>query len=95
MTFDTIRRDLMRARLAYEQLGTRPPKVFARYSSGMSSDLPIHLRRSGFVGAMLIAWKRAPIRKVRKPRSRGKRATGTFIAALAPKVIDAADASNF
>ncbi len=95
MSFDAVRRDLGRAREAYAELGVSQPKVFSRYSFGVVPDMSLHLRRSGFVGSMLIAWDNGDYPHGAQAKISWEASDGTFLPALAPKVIDAADPANF
>ena len=95
MTFDAVRRDLMRARAAYASHGVASPKVFSRYSFGAVADMPLHLRRSGFVGAMLIAWENGTYPQGSQAKISWEASDGTFLPALTPKVIDASDPASF
>ena len=95
MTFDAVRRDLARARQAYSELGVAQPKVFSRYSFGAVPDMSLHLRRSGFVGSMLIAWDSGVYPQGTQAKISWEASDGTFLPALTPKVIDAADPSSF
>ena len=95
MTFEAVRRDLLRARAAYASLGVAPPKVFSRYSYGVVPDMPLHLRRSGFVGAMLIAWENGVYPQGTQSKISWEASDGTFLPALTPKVIDASDPASF
>ena len=95
MSFDAVRRDLARAREAYAELNITRPKVFSRYSFGAVPDMSLHLRRSGFIGSMLIAWDSGDYPQGTQAKISWEASDGTFLPALAPKVIDAADPSNF
>ncbi|MDX1928565.1 MAG: hypothetical protein SFV81_18690 [Pirellulaceae bacterium] len=95
MSFDAVRRDLMRARQAYAAWGIPQPKVFSRYTFGVVPDMPLHLRRSGFVGCMLIAWDNGIYPQGSQAKISWEATDGTFLPALAPKVIDAADPSSY
>ena len=95
MTFDAVRRDLMRASAAYATLGVARPKVFSRYSFGFLPDMSLHLRRSGFVGSMLIAWDRGDYPQGTQAKISWEASDETFLPALTPKVIDTADPSSF
>ena len=95
MSFDAVRRDLTRAREAYSALGVAQPKVFSRYSFGAVPDMPLHLRRSGFVGCMLIAWDNGAYPQGSQAKISWEASDGTFLPALAPKVVDAADPSSY
>lgn len=95
MSFDAVRRDLARARAAYEKLGVPQPKVFSRYTYGIVPDMSLHLRRSGFVGSMLVGWDGGEYPQGTQAKISWEASDGTFLPALAPKVIDAANPSNF
>ena len=95
MSFDAVRRDLARAREAYSELGVAQPKVFSRYSFGAVPDMSLHLRRSGFIGCMLIAWDSGDYPQGTQAKISWEASDGTFLPALTPKVIDAADPSSF
>ncbi len=95
MSFDAVRRDLIRARAAYASCGVAPPKVFSRYSYGATPDMPLHLRRTGFTGAMLIAWENGSYPQGAQAKISWEASDGTFLPALTPKVMDASDPSSF
>ena len=95
MTADAVRRDLARGRTAYEQLGVPFPKVFSRYSFGAVADMPLHLRRSGFIGALLVAWERGTYPQGSQAKISWEASDGTFLPTLTPKVIDAADPASY
>lgn len=95
MSFDAVRRDFARGREAYADLGVAQPKVFSRYSFGAVPDMPLHLRRSGFVGSMLIAWDSGDYPQGSQSKISWEASDGTFLPALAPKVIDVANPSSF
>ncbi len=95
MSFDAVRRDLMRGRDAYSQLGIACPKVFSRFSFGTVPNMPLHLRRAGFVGAILVAWDRGSYPQGTQAKISWEAADGTFLPALTPKVIDAADPASY
>lgn len=95
MSFDAVRRDLMRAREAYENLGVPQPKVFSRYKYGIVPDMSLHLRRSGFVGSIVVGWDGGEYPQGTQAKISWEASDGTFLPALAPKVIDAANPSNF
>ncbi len=89
MTFDTLKRDLERGRMAYEQMGFAAPTVFTRFTFGQVSDMPLHLRRSGYAGTMLIAWQDGSYPSGSHAKFSWEAAEGTFINAIAPPLVDA------
>ena len=95
MAFDSVRRDLARGRASYAELGVAFPKVFTRYTYGAVPDMPLHLRRSGFVGSMLVAWESGTYPQGSQAKISWEASDGTFLPALTPKVIDAADPSSY
>ncbi len=95
MSFDAIRRDLARGRAAHAELGITPPKVFSRYSYGAVPDMSLHLRRNGFIGSMLIAWDNGDYPQGTQAKISWEASDGTFLPALAPKVVDAANPASF
>ncbi len=95
MSFDAVRRDLMRGRNAYAELGMACPKVFSRFTFGTVPNMPLHLRRSGFVGALLVAWDRGSYPQGTQAKISWEAPDGTFLPALTPKVIDAADPASY
>ncbi len=95
MSADAVRRDLQRGRTAYPPLGVANPRVFTRYSFGMVPDMPLYLRRSGFVGTLLVPWENGSYPQGSQAKISWEATDGTFIAALTPKLLDAASASSY
>jgi alpha-mannosidase len=95
MTAEAIRRDLQRARIAYPSLGVTSPRVFTRYSFGAVPDMPLHLRRSGFAGAVLVPWENGAYPLGSQAKISWEASDGTFLPALTPKLLDAASPSSF
>ncbi|MGN6546827.1 MAG: hypothetical protein ACTHK7_17355, partial [Aureliella sp.] len=95
MSFDALKRDLVRGREAYRALGFEPPGVFTRFSYGQLSDMPLHLRRSGYVGSMLIAWEEGTYPSGSHAKFSWEASEGTFLNAVAPPLADANDASTY
>ncbi len=95
MSAEAIGRDLHRGRSAYPALGLTIPRVFTRYSFGTIPDMPLHLRRSGFVGALLIPWESGAYPLGSQAKISWEATDGTFLASLTPKLLDAASASSF
>lgn len=95
MTLDTLKRDLERGANAYRELGLTPPTVFTRFSFGQVSDMPLHLRRSGYVGSMLIAWQDGTYPSGSHAKFSWEAAEGTFLNAIAPPLVDALSPSTY
>jgi hypothetical protein len=95
MSFDALKRDLARGRAAYRELGFQPPKVYTRFSYGQMSDMPLHLRRSGFIAALLIAWQGGTYPSGSHAKFSWEASEGTFLNALAPPLADAHDAATY
>ncbi|MFO1064109.1 MAG: hypothetical protein U0892_09625 [Pirellulales bacterium] len=91
MNADAIRNDLLRGRRAYETLGYNPPRTFTRYAFGQISDMPMHLRRSGYEGALLVAWEAGSYPSGSHAKFSWESTEGTYLSTLAPPLIDAAD----
>jgi alpha-mannosidase len=95
MAIDAIRRDLQRGRAAYERLGFPPPQIFSRYTYGQIPDMPLPLRRSGFAGALLVAWEAGSYPSGSHSKFSWEAAEGTFLSAVTPPLIDAADPASY
>lgn len=95
MSFESLKRDLERGRAAYQALGFAPPIVFTRQSFGQLSDMPLHLRRSGFSGSILIAWQEGAYPSGSHAKFSWEAAEGTFLNAIAPALGDANDDAAF
>lgn len=95
MSFESLKRDLESGRVAYQELGLSAPVVFTRQSFGQLSDMPLHLRRSGFIGAMLIAWQEGAYPCGSHAKFSWEAAEGTFLNAIAPAIGDANDDATF
>ncbi len=95
MAFDSMRRDLRRGQAAYAELELTMPVVFTRFSYGQMSDMPLHLRRSGFQGSMLVAWQEGAYPKGSHAKFSWEASEGTFLNAIAPPLVDASDASVY
>ncbi len=95
MTFDSLKRDLDRGHQAYRELGFQPPTVFTRFSFGQVSDMPLHLRRSGYAGSMLIAWQEGDYPSGSHAKFSWEAAEGTFINAIAPPLVDALSPATY
>ena len=95
MNFDSLKRDLVRGGQAYRDLGFAPPTVFTRFSFGQVSDMPLHLRRSGYAGSMLIAWQEGEYPSGSHAKFSWEAAEGTFINALAPPLVDAMSPATY
>ncbi len=95
MNFDSVRRDLARGEQAYRAAGFQPPTVFTRFSFGQLCDMPLHLRRSGYAGSMLIAWQDGSYPSGSHAKFSWEAAEGTFINAIAPPLVDAMSPTTF
>ena len=95
MNFDSLKRDLARGAQAYRDLGFAPPTVFTRFSFGQVSDMPLHLRRSGYAGSMLIAWQEGEYPSGSHAKFSWEAAEGTFINAIAPPLVDALSPATY
>ena len=95
MNFDSLMRDLMRGQQAYRDLGFAPPTAFTRFSFGQVSDMPLHLRRSGYAGSMLIAWQEGSYPSGSHAKFSWEAAEGTFINAVAPPLVDAMSPTTY
>lgn len=95
MSFDALKRDLERGRQAYQELGFQRPTVFTRFSYGQTSDMPLHLRRSGFVASMLIAWQQGTYPSGSHAKFSWEASEGTFLNTVAPPLVDAQDATTY
>jgi alpha-mannosidase len=96
MSQESIRRDLQRGRKAYAELGIAVPKVFTRFSFGMLPDLPLFLKRSGFNGALLVAWESGSYPQGTQAKISWEASDGTYLSTLAPpRMLDAADPACF
>lgn len=95
MNFESLKRDLERGAAAYRELGFTPPTVFTRFSFGQISDMPLHLRRSGYVGSMLIAWQEGTYPSGSHAKFSWEAAEGTFLNAIAPPLVDAMSPATY
>lgn len=95
MTFESLRRDSLRGREAYQQLDLEPPRVFARYSYGMVPDQALVLRRTGYTGSLLVAWESGSYPMGSQTKLSWESPDGTFMHALTPRVIDAGEPAQF
>lgn len=95
MNFDSLKRDLVRGGQAYRDLGFAPPTVFTRFSFGQVCDMPLHLRRSGYAGSMLIAWQDGEYPSGSHAKFSWEAAEGTFINAIAPPLVDAMSPATY
>ncbi|MEZ6136260.1 MAG: hypothetical protein R3C53_15300 [Pirellulaceae bacterium] len=88
-------RDLARGKQAYEALGFKPPRVFARMSFGMHSESASLLKRHGFDGVLLTAWSAGNYPTGSQVKMSWESSDGTYLPALAAPVIDAMDPASF
>ncbi len=92
---ESLHRDLARGRRSYHELGLQPPKVFARLSYGLSADLPAALKQNGFEAALLIAWTGGDYPEGSQAKMSWEASDGTYLPAMATRVLDVADPSSF
>lgn len=95
MTRDSLARDMLRGREAYQACGLTPPRIFARNSFGLSPDSVAMLRRWGFDGCFLIAWSDGAYPHGKQAKISWEALDGTFMSAIAAPVLDAANPSSF
>ena len=95
MAMETLMRDLARGKAAYQALGLAPPLVFTRFSYGITPEMALHLKRSGFSAALVVAWSNGTYPQGSQAKISWEASDGTFVSALTPKSVDAADISTY
>ncbi len=95
MTMDSLMRDLARGRAAFTSLQISSPGVFTRFSFGILPEMAVHLKRSGFIGALVVPWSNGAYPQGSQAKVSWESSDGTFVSALTPKIVDAADASTY
>lgn len=90
-----MRRTLREAQDAYRSLGVQPPKVFGRFEPGVTPDLSMALRQSGYQGMLLIDWNGSAYPQGNQAKITWEAADGTGLDSIANFVIDAGSTSSF
>ena len=90
-----LRRQLARGRSSYEALGLNPPQVFSTFSSGVTAELPLHLKQAGFTGSVLCDWTSASFPSGNQAKITWEAADGSGIDSIANHFLDAANPSSF
>ncbi len=95
MPRESMSRDLARGHRAYVELGLPPPRVFGRLSFGMQSNSASLLKRWGYDGVLLSTFSGGTYPEGSQVKLSWESSDGTFLPALAAKVIDVADPAEF
>jgi alpha-mannosidase len=86
----TLHRDLIRGQSAYGDLQLPPPRVYSQFGSGMSIEMPSHLKSLGYKGAILHAFSDGHYPVTSQAKINWEASDTTAIDAINGSVLDAA-----
>ncbi|GAB5406725.1 MAG: hypothetical protein Aurels2KO_49560 [Aureliella sp.] len=95
MSRDSLCRDVVRGRQAYESLGFAPPEVFGRLSYGQVPTGASIQKRYGFIGTLLSAMSGGKYPSGSQPKVTWESPDGAFLPAVAVDALDASDPASF
>lgn len=92
---DSIRRDIGRGQVVFEEIVGQKPTVFGRYKDGITPNFPALLRRFGYQGTLLFAWESGSYPEATQVKSAWEAPDGTAIDTLSGSVIDGTNSDCF